>query len=145
MKEYETGADLDSFDMGYIEYLRSDTVREDFTHSISTEGNVNIKLVDRNGTDRTYSVSTQGTGKVTLPVVNYKGYVIEDDGGNNIPIYDGANNLITFDLEQSYTGNLYLRFLQPIYWRIAQLISLLGIIVVVVVNILIRRKGKEEK
>jgi len=145
LKEYETSADLDSFDMGYIEYLRSDTVREDFTHSISTEGNVNIKLVDRNGTDRTYNVSSQGDSKITLPIVNYKGYVIEDDNGNNIPIYDGVNNLITFDLERSYTGKLYLRFLQPIYWRIAQLISLIGIVVVIAINIIIRRKGKEEK
>ena len=137
-KNYETYKDLDSYDMGYIEYLRKDTSRESFTGNIVCEPEREIEPVYRNGVDRFYSVTKSGSNThITLPIVNYKGYEIIKSDGNLIEISDGENNLISFDLEGDYEGVLFLRFKEPLLWKVAEILSVIGICLIVIVLIYI--------
>lgn len=144
---YETEKDLDSADMGYIEYLRSGTEREEFTYNVTTTGDVSAGEVYRNGTDREYSVASGAEGgEVTLPVVNYKGYELKSSNNDNIEIHDGKNNLIAFNVEPNYVGNIQLQFVQPTYWIIAEIISIIGMIIIVVcIIITLKNKMEDEK
>lgn len=147
-KYYETRDELDTYDMGYIEYLRTDTSRESFTGRIEVEGTADVTLQDRNGADRDYYVSQPSnddtfsisSSKITLPIANYKGYEIIDDKGNSIDITDGDNNLISFDIDNDYFGGLYLRFNQPVLWVIAEVISLIGVVILIVLYVLVNRR-----
>ncbi len=144
LKEYETGEDVDSSDMGFIEYLRSGTVREDFLHMPISDDGIEVKEISHSGTDRTYEVNATSDGAVTLPVVNYKGYQLESDDGR-IDIYDGENNLIAFDLKKGFSGKIKQSFVQPKLWVIAEIISLLGLLFVIAILILNKKNNMEER
>lgn len=144
LKEYETGEDVDSSDMGFIEYLRSGTVREDFLHMPISDDGIEVKEISHSGTDRTYEVNATADGAVTLPVVNYKGYQLESDDGR-IDIYDGENNLIAFDLKKGFSGKIKQSFVQPKLWVIAEIISLLGLLFVIAILILNKKNNMEER
>lgn len=145
LKTYETSNDLNTSDMGYIEYLRSGTAREEFTNSIETTGNIIVEEIDRNGTTREYKVITSGiNGVITLPIVNYKGYEITDKDGNIIEIFDNENNLISFIINGDYVGNIKLSYNQSVYWTIAQIVSLIGVVLLIVFDIIIVYRKKEE-
>ena len=145
-KYYETGEDLNSYDMGYIEYLRMDTSRESFTGNIDIEGTGNIELTEQRGVDRDYIVTDAAGGtNITLPIVNYRGYEIIDDSGNSIEISDGDNNLISFTLSSDYTGNLYLRYKQAKDWKYAIIISLFAVLALIIILIAINRKNVTEE
>ena len=138
---YETESDLDSSDMGFIEYLRVGTERERFTHRIETTGDVSVNETYRNGTDRDYHVTSHSLGgTVTLPIVNYRGYEIVDNNGNKSVIYDSDNKEISFYVSSDTDMDMYLRYVEPRYMRMAEIISLLGIIVIIIINIYIARK-----
>lgn len=143
LKEYENSEDVNSSDMGFMEYLRSGTVREDFLHKPMAGEGIEVKEISHNGTDRTYEVKAVGKdGTVTLPVVNYKGYQLESDDGR-IDIYDGENNLIAFDLKKGFSGKIKQSFVQPKLWVIAEIISLLGLLFIITILILNKKNNME--
>ncbi len=65
---------------------------------------------------------------ILIPKYNYKGYRIYDKDGNRLSFMDGANKLISCTLPAGYKGPIYVRFTEPRYWRLAELISLMTVI-----------------
>ena len=154
---YETAEDLDSYDMGYIEYLRSGTSREEFTGEVNAaddsnedtangivDGEANsitIEELNRRGTDRDYLIQNNTAGgSITFPIVNYRGYEVADDIGREYEITDGDNNLIKIELDAEYNGMLYILYNQPWYWIMAEIISLMGAVIIIVMCVRIRRR-----
>lgn len=125
---------------GYMngEYLRGSEVSENVYIAVDTsslsgqiEGDFKqAKIIDRSGTEMDFYIKNKKEDtKVTLPVINYPGYEVSDESGNVYPITDGENLLIAFDLPASYDGQLYLRYVEPVSWRIAELISIIAFLV----------------
>ncbi len=161
LKYFKEAEDLDTFDMGFIEYLRAGTIREDFTNTIdiryidnelgdaSTEKyDVNIGIPNRrtysNGYETRYYTNIESAAKVTFPIVNYKGYHAYDKEGKELDIEDGDNNLLTVEFVAPYEGDIYITFEQPIRWKIAEIISLIGLLILTVLFI-VMKKGKKKK
>ena len=103
---YADTEELDTWDMGMIEYLRYKTKREELSgETVKWE----------NG---------DGSVTVELPVISYPGYHVVDSDGNEYNIRDGENNVIQFTLPADFEGTVRLYFWEPWYWRAAELTSL---------------------
>ncbi len=160
-KYFKEAEDLDTFDMGFIEYLRADTVREDFTDTVDVRlqdnetGAVTTQKYDKNtgtpnhityknGYETKYEINAPKGSNVTFPIVNYKGYIAYDKDGNELSIEDGDNDLLSIDFDDAYEGEIYITFEQPKVWIIAEIISLIGTILLISILIIITMRGKKK-
>lgn len=126
--------DLDSEAIGSGEYVLSGSnvwFREINDRLIDDANKNRVSGYTLNGTGLTLNCLTgdSDTG-ILIPKYNYKGYRIYDRTGNKIPVINGANNLVSFILPAGYEGPVYVRFTEPLYWRIAELITLITLIAV---------------
>ena len=116
-------------DVGGQEYVLSGCDVEDIPREIVEIGSASAQLVERNGCYiSVYCKTGELGGSIEVPMYNYKGYQVWDEYGNDYGIYDGENRVIRFDLPADYEGKVYVDFVEPWYWRIAELISLISII-----------------
>ena len=127
---FRTTADLDTYDMGYIEYLRPDAVREDFTHEIRvTAGEAEeVSELYHEGTSMDIYVHSESGATIELPILNYRYYHISDGSDKSYAISDGENDEICFDLDAGFDGVIMLRYEPPILWHVAEWISLMFIL-----------------
>lgn len=160
-KYFKEAEDLDTFDMGFIEYLRADTVREDFTNTIDVTykdgetGDVVTQRYDvnkgtpnhrtyRNGYETKYEIIAPKDSNVTFPIVNYKGYKAFDKDNDSLDIEDGDNDLLSIDFDDGYEGEIYITFEQPTIWIVAEIISLIGIVLLISILIIITKRGRKK-
>lgn len=140
---YSRRQDLDTCDMGMIEYLRYPTEREELTGEPAGDGMERIEIRSRRGTE-TVLLCTAGDqgGTVEAPVLNYPGYHVVDEEGNEYNIRDGENNVICFDLPAGFSGEITIRFTEPWYWRAGECLSL-ATLVVIAVGAVVMRRGRQ--
>jgi len=69
---------------------------------------------------------------ITFPVFNYPYYEVTDSDGNSYEIKNGTNNRIAVEVPSDFEGQLYVRFEEPVLWRISEVISLLSLAGVVI-------------
>ena len=124
MKYFDSTESLDSYDMGFIEYLPYETKREEFTNQISVNGDGEAVFVDRTGTDVTIFVETSTEADIELPIIFYKGYHARYSNGQEVLMDESENHLITLHLKEACEDSITLRFEPPASWRIAMWISL---------------------
>ena len=103
------------------EYLRSNTHIENLDGKIHIDGGTEYaESITRTGCEMDVACKTGAEeGVVILPVINYKGYQVTDDAGNQYEITDSEEDLISVTLPAGFEGNIYLRFVEPTYWTIA--------------------------
>ena len=70
--------------------------------------------------------------QVAVPVFAYRGYRAYDEAGNALETVVGGNNRIGVRVPVQYSGEILVRFVPPLYWRICEIVSLaaLGFIAV---------------
>lgn len=143
-KTFQQTKDLDSYDMGFCEYLRTGTNREKFTNTIeNSEGVLYADVVERQGNAMTVQVQVAETGGyIELPIINFKGYECVDENDNPLPIVDGANNLIRISFADEYQGNIYINYVQPMYWCLAEWVSLFTYLAFLVGQIYFKKHPK---
>lgn len=65
---------------------------------------------------------------VEVPLLYYRGYAATDTAtGEKLAVEPGSNNVVRVLLPERYEGELRVRFREPWYWRMGELISLLAI------------------
>ena len=161
LKCFEEAEELDTFDMGFIEYLRANTIREDFTNTVdvsyknSETGDIVTQRYDanigtpnhmtyRNGYEAKYEIIAPKGSNVTFPIVNYKGYKAYDKDDNLLDIEDGDNDLLKIDFDDGYEGEIYITFEQPAIWIVAEIISLIGIVLLISILVIITKRGRKK-
>lgn len=79
------------------------------------------------------SNTTAASQTVSVTLLMYKGYHAWDDSGNELKLQaDTANNnRIMVTIPAGYSGNVTIRFAEPWYWRMGEIIS--GILAVMIV------------
>lgn len=71
-------------------------------------------------------------GYLQLPLLYYKGYQAYDgEAGERLEVYDGDNHFVSVRIPAGYSGIVTVRFVSPWYWRLAELVSALSLIGVV--------------
>ena len=77
----------------------------------------------------TYKNSTDSEVYADIPVFCYKGYQAKDiDTGETIEIMSGEQNRIRVVIPSGYEGTIKVRFQEPLYWRISEVVSIIGIL-----------------
>lgn len=95
--------------------------------------NIQAELLSRNGT--TMEISCQGSEDawIELPMFAYRYYrCVDTDTQESFPVKRGFNNKIHIDLPDRYQGTLKLYFREPWHWRLAEIISLITLLLVAV-------------
>lgn len=76
--------------------------------------------------------------EINIPKYNYPYYRAFDDSGKELAISNGLNNRICVSVDSAYKGNVTVRFVEPILWRIAEIVSLVSAISLIIIY---KRKG----
>ena len=67
------------------------------------------------------SDSSQSVG---IPLLYYKGYEALDENGTTLDISAGVSGRISVGLPAGYAGTFTIKFIEPWYWRAAEIMSL---------------------
>ena len=124
---------VNSYAVGGAEYLRKGTDFKTLRRRFYSRNAKYLKVIAQNGTqiDVRCGVGDE-PAYLEAPLLNYKGYHVTDDDGNEYEIFDGENNLIAFHLPPNFQGVLHIRFVEPWYWRLSEVVSLLTFIIICV-------------
>lgn len=91
----------------------------------SVGGKCDINSVEKEGTRYTISCSTEEKCFLEIPLFYYPDYQCKDIlTGNALPVVRGENNEVWVELPERYEGTLQLDFVEPWYWRLAEICSL---------------------
>ena len=149
VEDESTGAihlyNRESMGFGYIsgeEYLiyGTDSSALSFAKPKADEG-IGISEYEKKGLRATFfcenSLDTQGT--VKLPILLYKGYQASGDGGEPLEITDDGSHLLGVSVPAGYSGQITVKFTEPWYWRVAELITL-AVVVASVAGMVYKRR-----
>lgn len=116
--------------VGNGEYERQGTDIDSITGEIYTENMQQVILNSREGCKmELYCVTSElSEGTIIVPMFYYKGYRVIDENGQEYPIVDYHNNLIEFFVPANFAGNITVDFVEPWYWRLAEIISILTLL-----------------
>lgn len=120
--------ELNTMALYSYDYLPNDTDPEAIQESaVVMKGTASIQAYHKLGTTVTCTVSsgTEG-GAIEFPLLYYKYYRCTDtDTAQAVSIGPGANHVVRVELPADYTGTIQIRFVEPWFWRLAEVISLL--------------------
>ena len=135
---YTNTSNLNTMNLVGDEYVRVGTKKDDdLRMEIKEQNGERVMAMEKQGAKlAVYYDASADASDITVPVYNYKGYRAVDENGTEYGIRDGMNNLITFTLPPTDTqGRLFIMFSEPLYWRAAELLSLLYIFAAVFMKI----------
>ncbi len=126
------GRVLSSFGVGGGEYMFSGYQMDDYVSGITDMGTgVEVAGWEKNGNGADLQVTNAVTEEQTLelPLILYKGYRAKDvRTGEELELSSGKSHRAVLHLPGGYSGSVKVKFVEPWYWRAAELISLAGYI-----------------
>lgn len=127
---------------GNTGYLLDDTVLEgaEFDYTVNGE-NVEAAIQGESGLCMDVYVKAEKGAYVDVPRFNYPYFKATDADGNELSISSGTNNKIRINFSKAYEGIVRVDFVEPLHWRIAELISLLSVVGVIVLVAINRKKS----
>jgi hypothetical protein len=76
------------------------------------------------------------TETATYALLYYKGYhAYEADTGQELNCYLGENCQVTVDIPAGFEGNVQVKFVSPVYWRIAELVTVITFLAMVLCGV----------
>lgn len=124
--------EIDVYNVGQGEYLRSGSSTQNIKPQLVwSEGIDKAKIKDKNSKGILFYCKTISGGEVELPLFNYKGYCAVDENDKELLIEDGGNNVIKVIVPENFEGNINVSFKSPWYWRIAECVSWLSLIIII--------------
>ena len=124
----------ESMGFGYIsgeEYLiyGTDSGKLSFAEP---EAGEKIQITDyaKRGLNTTFYCQNAGEEqeRITLPVLLYKGYEAIGESGERLEIADDGRHLLQVCVPGDYMGQITVRFVEPWYWRTAEVLTLFTIV-----------------
>jgi hypothetical protein len=144
--EVYSAEDMGTYVASGEEYLPIGTDAESLKEENLTNIGVKISDYSKQGTTISFhcKATSDSNGIVELPLIYYKGYkaIGVDNAGNkvNLEITEGNNHVISLVIEKGSEYDITVSFGEPWYWRLAELVSLIAAIALIV-KILIINKG----
>lgn len=142
--------DMDSFVASGEEYLPVNTVLDDLKQEnlFVTEG-IEVSDYMKTGTSIKFHAknTADDAGRMELPLLYYEGYhaaaTLEDGTSIPLAITAGNNHVVSIELEADTECEVTVAFCEPWYWRMAEIFSVIGF-VVVITYYLFSKRGREE-
>lgn len=88
-----------------------------------------------------YAKENKGkSGEIVVPLLAYTGYVARDEAGNDLKLGKDSNNVLTVILPANFDGKIFIEYLGLWYWRFADIISVLGVFILILTRVKILKK-----
>ncbi len=144
IKYYYDTAELSTYSVGMGEYVRTRADRDGLTGDVAKDNMLEAAVITRDGCYmELYCESLEGGGTVEVPLFNYKGYRVTDETGVEYEVMDGENDVIKFMVSDGFKGTIVIDFVEPWYWRIAEIVSLLTILLAATVKAVKKRENRQ--
>ncbi len=135
---------------GYIsgaEYLIEGTKEELLTFD-GPKSNKAVEITDYSQKGTSAKVSCinhkDKDGYVDFPLLLYKGYHAYDQNtGKELPVEFGKNNLVRVTVPGQFQGEINIRFVSPLYWRLSEAVTVFMFVGTVVFSFVMWEKGKQ--
>ena len=144
-------ADMDSFVASGEEYLLVNTVLDELKQeNLFLADGIEVSDYIKAGTTITLHArnTADSAGRIELPLLYYDGYraIATREDGTDIPlqISAGQNNVVSIELEAGMDCDVTVVFCEPWYWRMAEIISAMGLCVIAVYCLWDKRGVKSE-
>ncbi len=147
---YYEGTELSSQPFNFWEYLRANKKDGKLSDIKKLKGEIIAKNCDvwncgRDGNEYSFEINNT-TAKdcyVNVPIFNYKYYRVMDSDGNAFDIEDGKNNTIQFLIPENYEGEITIKYVSPWYWRLAEAVSMITVMLICIKEILYWKTHKK--
>lgn len=124
----------DDYQMGKAEYLPIETDMEKLTKEVEYDEALVSESVERNGLSFELSVKNEAEQEqnVLLPVLYYSGYQAHDvQSGEKLETVMGDNGRVMIKIPAHYVGTCHMAFYEPWHWRVAEMISLMTFLLLI--------------
>ncbi len=111
--------------IGGSEYLMSGTDIARLRPEIETDG-AEVRVLEEAGVRMVLEASSREAGSVTLPRFAYPYMQVTGPEGTPLPTQEADNHRIRVLLPAGFSGTLKVDFHEPVAWRIAEAVSVLG-------------------
>lgn len=122
------------YNVGNGEYLPTATVLQDLTEEVQGDEPVRIDNLERNGLSfdlKAENVSSE-EHQILFPVLYYGGYQARDSESHEKFVTEqGDNGRVAVLIPPNYNGTLHLGYYEPLLWRIAEIVSVIMLIVLI--------------
>lgn len=146
-QDYFTIYNEESMGFGYIsgaEYLIQGTDESLLTFSRAVAGeNVEIDHYEKAFLSARFDCVNAGDSEsfVELPLLLYKGYrAVDAISGRLMEVFPSDNQTLCVLIPAGYSGNIQVGFVSPVYWRIAELVSLGTVVLLIFMGWRYRRR-----
>lgn len=139
--ESRTDKELYSYTVGNGEYLPVMFKTTELTEAVESEESLIMDQVRREGLSFEVSVRnlSSAEGEVLFPILYYGGYQARDlTSHEDLTTAIGDNGRVAVTVPPNYSGTFHVGFHEPLLWRIAEIISVITFIIMIV---LMYRKG----
>jgi hypothetical protein len=82
---------------------------------------------------------------VQVPILNYDNYHVYIEDGIELEIVNGENNRLSFWVPAGYVGNIQVRYEIPLLWKIANIITAVVFIVLVLSSFILGMRSKKRE
>lgn len=136
---------LNSMNVVNGEYIRKDTRTSRFDGLVHSS---DVEIIGDYTRDGKYAIIECKTADastdawVEFPIMNYKNYAAYGEFGRSLEVTDGDNNVIRVMLPSDYSGIVKVVYEIPEIYRVADICSLITVIVMIVITLLERRKNR---
>ncbi len=126
------GSQLNDSEIVGQEYLPRETdISALYKEPVPSEGVV-IQTYMKKYNTITLEVKAEREGVIELPLIYYPGYQVTDQSSDsNVSIGKSENGTVTVSVAEDYSGTCQISFKEPWYWRVAEILSLLFTVVVI--------------
>ncbi len=133
---------------GYVagaEYLPYGADRSLFVpRAPRTMGGVVLEGYEKRGLTMDVQCTAESAGALELPLLYYKGYQAWDrDTGQQFPVQAEENFSVKVQLPGGYSGTVRTAFVSPLYWRVAEGVSV-AVFCLLTVSCHMRKRKREE-
>lgn len=121
---------IQGYDVNEGFYLPTGTNQEIFkglSYSVPSDGSLTVSNYSKYGITMTmHCVNSSETEQLlTVPFLYYKGYIARDAlTGEKLETYSNDDNLVTICIPAGFDSDISVSFVEPWYWRAAELLTL---------------------
>ena len=128
------------------EYLPIDSHPDELWLQITPSYNgdaLSVSDYAKTGLTAHFSVTNSSDSEqpMTLPFISYKGYRAYSSEGQ-LPVSRAENKQVQVSIPAGFSGNVTVRFVEPIYWRVAEAVSLVFVLILFGAQFLLHGRKK---
>lgn len=120
--------------LGATEYLLMDTDINSLDYVINAH-NAKATILNEKGLNMILSVKADAESWLEIPRFNYPNYNVTDENNISYKVETGTNNKIKISIPASYDGRIFITYKEPWYWRLSEVISLVGMLTLIVLSL----------